>query len=170
MQIKVLFSLVLAVLAMLVGPAYAQRAEDDADWKEVEVPAPPAFNKDKLLAIEMPPYVSLKFGVDPATLSVTKDGVVRYVMVATSSSGSINAMYEGIYCAKGTFKTYARWGSSGQWVAAIDPQWRPFLDNNTSKHALALARQGACNGRSATASSVKDIVNALKNPDHGSPQ
>ena len=165
MRIRVLCWTVLAALALMAGAVQAQRAEDDADWKEVEVPAPPAFNKDRLLPIEMPPYVSLKFGVDPATLSITKDGVVRYVMVASSGSGAVNAMYEGIYCAKGSFKTYARWGSSGQWVAAIDPQWRPFLDNNTSKHALALARQGACNGRSATASSVKDIVNALKNPD-----
>lgn len=114
----------------------------------------------------MPPYVTLRFGVDPATLTITDDGVIRYVMVAQSlgGSGTFSAMYEGIRCAAGEFKTYARFNASGQWAPVSNPQWRPLNDNNTSKHALALARQGACDGRSARARSVQSIVSALKNP------
>jgi hypothetical protein len=151
-------------LSLVTSTSFAGTLVDDPDWKEVEVPAPPSFNKDKLIRIEMPAYVSLRFGVDPATLSVTADGIVRYVMVATSASGSATAMYEGIRCAAGEFKTYARYSSSGQWAPVADPQWRPLNDNNTSRHALAFARQGACDGRSAAASSVQAIVSALKTP------
>lgn len=112
----------------------------------------------------MPPHVTLKFGVDPATLSITKDGVVRYVMVATSSGGNVNAMYEGIRCLTGEVKVYARYTSSGQWKTVDNPQWAPLNGNQPSKHALALARQGACEGRSATAASPTAIVQRLKNP------
>ena len=155
------FLLGFSVLAM-ASVCAAQGFVEDPDWKELEVPPPPAFNKDKLILIDMPPYVSLKFGIDPATLVISKDGVVRYVMVTANSSGSISAMYEGIRCASGEFKTYARFNSTGQWMAVKDPQWRPLNDNNTSKHALALARSGGCNERSGPAMSVPAIITGLK--------
>ena len=162
-----LASAVLATLALTVAShAVAQIFVEDPDWKEIDIPAAPSFNKDRLIPIEMPAYVSLRFGVDPATLTITNDGVIRYVMVAQGAggSGTLSAMYEGIRCAAGEFKTYARFNASGQWAPASNPQWRPLNDNNTSKHALALARQGACDGRSAMSRSVQDIVSALKNP------
>jgi hypothetical protein len=157
-----LAALMLAVSSSAMGQVFVE----DPDWKEVEVPAAPAFNKDRLIPVTMPPYVTLRFGVDPATLTITDDGVIRYVMVAQNSSGvgTVNAMYEGIRCASGEFKTYSRFSSSGQWAPVGNPQWRPLNDNNTSKHALALARQGACDGRSARARSVSAIVSALRNP------
>lgn len=142
--------------------AQAQGLVDNPDWQETDVPAPPAFSTDHLIAIDMPPYVSLKFGVDPATLAITPDGIVRYVMVVTNASGSVNAMYEGIRCATGEVKTYARASSSGAWSLVKEPQWRDFSDNLPSKHAIAFARQGACDGRAAAASTVADIVRALK--------
>lgn len=167
MQAKRLFCLGLAAWALAISQNTAgQVFVEDPDWKEADVPAPPAFNKDRLIPVSMPPYATLRFGVDPATLMITHDGVVRYVMVAQGAggSGTVSAMYEGIRCAAGEFKTYARLGASGQWASVSNPPWRPLADNNTSKHALALARQGACDGRSAMARSVQEIVNTLKNP------
>ena len=146
----------------------AQTVEKNPDWKEVDVPPAPAFSKDRLIPVDMPPFVSLKFGVDPATLTVTSDGVVRYVMVAANASGATNAMYEGIRCSTGEFKTYARFSAAGEWSRVNDPQWRPLNDNNTSRHALALARLGACEGRSAAASNPAQIITTLKNPPKNS--
>jgi len=118
-------SRLVACLAVFVSwGALAQLVELDPDWKEVDVPPPPAFNRDKLVPIDMPPHITLKLGVDPATLSISSDSVVRYVMVATSSSGTINAMYEGIRCMTGEVKVYARFSSSGQWRSVDNPQWR----------------------------------------------
>jgi hypothetical protein len=141
--------------------SFAQIIVKDPDWVEVDAPPPPVFSKTGLIALVMPPYVSMKFGVDPATLSITPDGVVRYVVVATSPSGASTAMYEGIRCSAGEFKTYARQGANGQWVIAKDAEWRELTANNTSKHTLALARQGACDGRATTASSAALIVERL---------
>jgi hypothetical protein len=149
---------------VLVCSAAAQAAmpELDPDWKEVEAPVPPAFSTTQLLPIEMPSYVSLKFGVDPTSLAITPDGIVRYVMVAVNASGSVNAMFEGIRCATGEVKTYARSNAGGIWSNVKEPQWRNLTDNLPSKHALALARQGACDGRSTAAGSPADIIRALK--------
>jgi len=151
-------------LTWLAFGAAAQVLADDPDWKESEAPPPPAFNSKQLIAIDMPRYVTLKFGVDPTTLTITPDGIVRYVMVATNASGSVNAMYEGIRCASGEVKTYARYSPSGHWSAVKNPQWQGLNDNLPSRHALALARQGACQGHSTPGNSVAEIVKALKSP------
>jgi len=134
----------------------------DPDWQETEVPPPPAFSRDKLLPLNMPIYVTLQFGVDPATISVSADGVVRYVVVASNASGSVNAFYEGIRCGTGEVKTYARASNTGAWTLIKDAQWRGLTDNQPSKHAWVFARQAACEGRAAAASSAQDIIRAMK--------
>jgi hypothetical protein len=153
-----------ALLGLLVATfgVQAQGVIVDPDWKESEAPPAPTFNKDKLLALDMPKYVSLRFGIDPNTITITADGIVRYVVVSTNTSGSVNAIYEGIRCDLGEVKTYARTNSSGQWTAVKDPKWLALNDNHPSKHALAFARQGACDSRSTAASSVADIIKAMK--------
>ena len=106
------------------------------------------------------------YGVDPASISITQsDGVVRYVMVATSASGARNVMYEGIRCSTGEFKTYARYSADGKWNLVSDPQWRSMFGNMPSKHSLRLAKAGACDN-AAPATSVKEIVSRLKNPNY----
>ena len=145
------------------GNANAQVAAPiEIDPRDEVVPPPPAFSKDKLLPLDMPIFMSLRFGVDPASISISSTRTVRYVIVATSVTGASNVMYEGLRCEAGEFITYARQSSDGQWNLVPKPQWRPLTDINTARHALAFARQGACEGRSATASSVADMVRALK--------
>lgn len=151
-------------LGLLLAFSASAQVLVDADWQESEAPAPPAFSQNQLIPIEMPRYVSLRLGVDPATLSITPDGIVRYVAVATNANGSISAMYEGIRCVSAEVKTYARAATNGQWASVPDPQWRKLNDNQPSRHALALARQGLCDDRSPSTSSVPAMVKALKNP------
>ncbi|MDD5029717.1 MAG: CNP1-like family protein [Rhodoferax sp.] len=150
------------ILALsIAGTSAAQIPQDNPDWEESKAPAPPAFSADKMLALDMPPFVSLKFGIDPATISITPDGIVRYVVVARSQSGAVTAFYEGILCARGEVKRYARSQSDGTWRNEDKPAWRPLNDNQPSRHALVFARQGACDASTA-ASSVADIVRKMK--------
>ncbi len=160
-----LFCLRLLGFVCLVGSSLgvsAQLATQDLDWKESDTPTPPAFSPNKLLPLDMPPYVSLRFGIDPATLTITTDGIVRYVVVATNASGSVSALYEGIRCATGEVKTYARAGGAGAWSIIQAPEWRGLNDNQPSKHAWVFARQAACDGRAAAASSAADIIRAMR--------
>lgn len=156
-RIKLLFLLTLGT-----GIAAAQLVTQDPDWKESDAPVPLSFSPTQLIPLNMPPYVSLKFGIDPKTLSITPDGIVRYVVVATNASGSMTAMYEGIRCATGEVKTYARFNSGGNWDPIKEPTWLDWAGKQPSKHALVLARQGLCDGASTTGQSVADIVKALK--------
>ena len=126
------------------------------EWKEAEVPPPPAFSESRLIQIEMPPYSTLKFGVDPATLSVTGDGVVRYVVVASSKTGGggTNAFYEGIRCASEEVKQYARY-NQGAWQIVKTAEWKRIDDRN-SRYAKELALQGVCRGHAPRASVRRD--------------
>jgi len=142
-------------------PAPKVTAQAD-EWKEAEVPPAPAFSESRLIPIEMPPYSTLKFGVDPATLSVTGDGVVRYVVVASSKTGGgTNAFYEGIRCASEEVKQYARY-SQGAWQPLKASEWQRIDDRN-SRYAKELALQAVCRGH-APRTSVREMVQQMKNP------
>ena len=154
-------TLALACALGASGLALAQLV-DNPDWKETDAPSPPAFSLSRLLPIEMPPYMSLRFGVDPATLSVTGDGVVRYVVVASRPGGPVNAFYEAVRCATNEMKTYARY-DDGAWHPVTTPEWKN-IDAMNSRYTAQLARQGLCRGRAPRAS-VGDMVRELKNPD-----
>jgi hypothetical protein len=129
--------------------AWAQKVVEQVEWVEEKTPHVPAFAKTALVPIDMPSHVSLKVGIDPATITVGNDGVVRYVMVMTNASGSVNAVFEGIRCTTDEVKTYARLNSSGNWSDMVDAQWKGINDNMPSKHAFAFARQGGCQLRLA---------------------
>jgi len=151
-----------AIFLGLTCTAWAQRAVDNPDWQEVDVPPPPAFDVKKLIGFDVSPNASLVYGVDPASIRISNsDSVVRYVMVATSASGATNVMYEGIRCATGEFKTYARYSSDGRWRMVANAEWRSLLGGTPSRHALQFAKAGACDN-AAPASSVQAIVSRLK--------
>lgn len=161
--------LVFATLLLGINMSWAQTpafvTPDDPDWKETEVPPPPAFDVKKLVVFDVSPNSQLVYGVDPATIRISeKDSLVRYVMVATSASGARNVMYEGIRCSTGEFKTYARASPDGKWSHVSDPQWRSLFENMPSKHALRFAKAGACDS-AAPPASVDALVSRLKSPN-----
>lgn len=158
MKLNRLFGLALT-LSMLSAAA---QTVTDPDWKESDSPPPPAFSTKQLIQIQMPKYVSLRFGVDPQTLSITPDGIVRYVVMAINSAGSTNAMYEGIRCATEEVKTYARYATEGRWSAVENPKWQGLDDNLPSKHAIALVSQGLCEGHSPATRSAPAMIRLLK--------
>jgi hypothetical protein len=140
---------------------WAQGTADLAEWVEEVPPAPPRFSTDHLIPIDMPRFVGVEVSVDPESISVGADGVVHYVVVMRSKSGGLQASFEGIRCATDEVKTYAYFGGSLQWSMVARPQWRGIHDNLPSKHALAIARQGACANHIAW--SVSEIQRALVN-------
>jgi hypothetical protein len=149
----------LLALALLAGAAQAQLAPEDADWKEIDAPPPAPLRTDRLIPLELPES-GLRFGVDPASISLGKDGVVRYVVVATSSSGAVNAFYEGLRCSSAEVRLYARHNPSSGWVPVKDSQWRSVHEMRPTRHSLVIARNGACNGN-GPGTSAQQIVRDL---------
>jgi hypothetical protein len=161
MRTNFLLALVLALTASL---APGQSVADADEFREIAAPPPPTYHLEGLITVDMPSSPSLKFGVDPATLSIGSDGVVRYVMVAYSASGTVNAMYEGLRCASGEVKTYARSSELGHWTVVSAPQWRAIDKSPPTRHTLALAKQGVCEGWTLASKSAPDLIRLLRTP------
>jgi hypothetical protein len=116
-------------------------------WIETEAPPAPAYDLDRLIPLHISVNSSLQYGLDPQTLSISPtEGLVRYVLVARSSSGATNVVYEAIRCATREFKTYARASQDGVWRAQNSPQWRSVQDVRSASYTAVLIRSGLCDG------------------------
>jgi hypothetical protein len=143
-------------------PPPPKRYETDKEWLETAAPPAPKFDAKRLVPITMPPYMSLKFGVDPETITITPNGIVRYVVVASNTGGgAVNAFYEGVRCSTSEAKTYARF-SGGAWQDVERPEWKRFYDLN-SRYTKALSEQGLCRGNAPRAS-VGEMLKNIRNP------
>ena len=150
-------------LCLAAGAALAQLTPVDPDWKESDAPPPPALRLEGLIELEVQ-RSSLKFAVDPASISVGSDGVVRYVVVVRGEN-NVSAVYEGIRCNTADFKVYARYNAPGGWVATRQIEWKPLTQNSSARHSLVLAQSGVCTGNSPNRSQAQ-IVRDLNAPTH----
>lgn len=118
----------------------------------------------KLLLFGVTRSSSLVFGVYPASFSISKsDGIVRFVMVASNSSGAKNAMCEEMRCTTGEAKTYARSKLDGTWVMAAMPEWKSVYDPTIPRHSLHFAQAGACQVTTPV-TTVRELVRMLTTP------
>jgi len=156
--------LVALLMTNMTTTASAQVFTDPADWKESDVPPPPAYDMSKLLTFEVTRSSPLVYGVDPASFSISKtDGVVRYVVVATTPAGAKNVIYEGLRCSTGEVRTYARVKPDGSWAPVANSEWKSVYDISLPRHSLRFARAAACQS-AAPVSSVRELVRKLKSP------
>lgn len=78
------------------------------NWTEEKIETlPPLPQASNLLAFNVSQNTPLTFAVDKSSLTVGKDGVVRYVVVVTSPAGARNVNYEGIRCDTYEWRRYA---------------------------------------------------------------
>lgn len=156
-----LFSLGLcSALAQTSGWLEENRFEEDA------VKPPERFNAERLIPFTVSSGSELRFGVDPDTVSVGKDGVVRYVLVARSSSGLNNVLYQGLRCGASEFKTYAIWQAGEGWRAPSDASWKGWVETAAGTPAMRLAREAFCDGRYPN----EPVSKMLSDLRHGKPQ
>jgi hypothetical protein len=101
-----------------------EKAQEERDWKESEFSLPAVPTGKGLIEFFVSSASSFKFFVDPQSLSVSADGIVRYAMVARSGAGVETVSFEGIRCASDTFRVYA-FASSGAWKRE-DTEWKPI--------------------------------------------
>lgn len=108
------------------GPTGGAWKDTSTPWQEqvTELPAYPA-SLDRLLELNVStqglPY---RVYVDPASLTVGDDRVVRFTTVMVSSSGVWNVTYEGLHCGERNFRRFA-YGIDGDWQLLQDAPWQP---------------------------------------------
>lgn len=137
--------------------------QDERDWKELELRLPPLPKGEGLIEFPVSAAASFRFFIDPASLSVGSDGVVRYTLVARSPTGAENASYEGIRCVSGSYKVYA-YAQSGSWSAARS-DWKPIEPKSVQRWHQALRREYFCPFH-VPISSVAEGLDALRQGGH----
>lgn len=148
-----------AGLSLFSIHGWAQPASvTDLDWREGEVPAPPAFQSNRLVRFEVSVGSELQYGLVPDSLSVGPDGVIRFVWVAQSRSGAVNVAYEGVRCRTREMRTYARWSprdmplpapfteAEGEWRPMPESDWMALTGSPQARPAWMLARAALCEG------------------------
>lgn len=160
----------LAMLAALAGPAGAQvlapqypggykpQFEEDKPWEEQKWSLPEYPAMESLVGFDAGPTSAFRFFVDPASVSLGQDGVVRYTLVARSSSGALNVSYEGLRCATRERRLYAFGRDDKTWAPARSSDWARI---SSSPHHVALADDYFCPAR-GTVRSAEEAVAALK--------
>lgn len=144
----------LSVAAVLAGLGWGGAVAQTSGWldegrklDEGEVPLPERFNADRVISFTLSSGSELRFGVDPDTISVTPDGVVRYVLVARSSDGVNNVLYQGLRCNQAEFRTYAIWQTGGGWRRQDTTGWASWQSTAVGMPAKRLARDAFCDVR-----------------------
>lgn len=130
--------------------SFASQAQ--STWQESEVGLPGPVQRAQLIPFDMSTRTELQFSVDASSISLGSDRVLRYVLVARSTSGAENILFEGLRCETGEARNYARWNATEQrWVPySGSTPWRPLAGVAASLPAARLAYLAFCEGRTPT--------------------
>lgn len=137
-----------------------EREQQARDFRDSEVRLPPYHREQDLVELRMPATVSMRYYVDAASVTVSRDLVVRYTLVARSPHGAENVSYEGLRCAGPQHRLYALGQRGGTWKT-IDSPWKPA----GSIWARVLAADYFCPYR-RTILSAAEGVDALRRGGH----
>lgn len=137
-------------LLLVALPALAEirmRNWEDPDapqWQEEEAALPAFPQESNLLPFYVGEMTAHRFFIDATSLSVGKDGVVRYALVVRTSGGATNISFEGMRCETREFKIYASGRGDGTWTAARKSEWRRIENKPVNRYHAALSRDLFC--------------------------
>jgi len=106
---------------------------------------------------------SFSFFIDPKSISVGSDQVVRYAIAIESKSGGRNIFYEGMRCSTREYKLYATGGGDKRWHPLGNPQWRPIPSGGVTRYRADLFRFYLC-VRGRPMGNVAAIIDNIKFP------
>lgn len=134
-----------AILCLLHAPAFAGWGEfeydfdaDNKPWKEVEAQLPAYPTPAEAIPFFVSSASENEFFIDPKSVSVSEDGIVRYTLIVKSVTGVMNVSFEGIRCETREKKLYAFGRPNGTWSRNKYAKWDAvkFKDVNRQHHML----------------------------------
>ncbi len=158
--------------ALATLPAHAQINRPDTedlmkerDWREAAITLPEFPQAERLVEFYVSASTSFRFFIDPKTLMVGDDGVIRYVLVARSASGARNVSFEGIRCKTGEFKQYATGRDDASWVERRGAEWVPIDSKTVNRQHQALRSEYFC-PRGVPIHTAAEGIDALRRAGH----
>lgn len=160
----------LAVMALFA--AVGSRAgwgdfESDFDaqekpWQEVQAQLPAYPKKEALLPFQVSPATANRYFIDPASLSVGTDGVVRYTAVVQAAGGAEDVSFEGMRCSTGERKLYAFGHADRAWSRNRYAKWEPIPMRQATSYQRVLFKHYFC-----VPEDRRDVKTFLYNLRHG---
>lgn len=138
-------------------------ADGEKPWQEKTVTLPAYPDLDKLQAFYAGPATTFEFSIDPSSLQVGEDGVVRYTLVIKSRSGALNISHEGLRCNTLERKLYALGHTNDKsWSPVSRPEWRKIQYTEVNRHYVALATEYFCQSGMLLSNDPKVLLQKLK--------
>ncbi len=135
---------------------------EEKPWVEREVTLPPVPRLQNMIRFDPGLRNSNRYYIDPQSISVADDGVVRYTMLIQGAGGAENVSYEGIRCRTLEHKFYAFGRKDGTWNSVAQSAWRQ-VDNRTASVQLTLWSDYFCPERSRHGIAPKEAIDRFKN-------
>ncbi|MBI4756527.1 MAG: CNP1-like family protein [Betaproteobacteria bacterium] len=117
---------------------------DDKPWEEVVPTLPPVPGDDKLAEFYVGSLTRNRFFIEPASVDLGSDGVVRYTLVVRTEAGAKNVSYEGLRCATRELRRYAFGRTDGSWAKARSDKWTRVYNSDLNRHHAALMQEVFC--------------------------
>ena len=138
---------------------------EQAKLPERELPLPAFPKQENLLEFSVSELTSNHFYIDPLSLSVDPEGIVRYTMVVKTVGGATNISYEAIRCDARQLRLFATGRSDGTWSRAHISEWREIENKLVNRHHAALSHDYFCPGGRPLVDAAEG-VNALRRGRH----
>lgn len=158
----------LGFLLTLAGSAWSSSAFDEEPviWQEAAVVFPAVPAVEGMQAFFVSAAAGNRFLVDPASITVGGDGVVRYVLLVETPGGARNMTFEGIRCASREKRIYASARRDGSWSPSRNKVWEKIRDIAPNRQHAALFLDYFCPGGVivSTPDEARDALNKGGHP------
>jgi len=150
--------ILLGLLLILAQSVFAQRNPDmsvseeeflsspDKKWSESEgIKYPGVPREADLVRLDSQLFGGrYEYFIDPTSVSLGTDKVLRYAVVLESKAGVRNYFYEGIRCATDEFKTYAYASQDGHFKPLESASWKNLKTTQDYDYHRLLAELYVC--------------------------
>lgn len=162
--LRAVAALLLSLASLAAHGQTRYALEDEADkgpWKEAEIQLPPAPALGDLLKLDIGSAATQEFSVDPKSITIETDGVVRYTVVAASRGGALSISYEGIRCESFERRVYAFGHKDGTWTRSRQIAWARIVRGARNDPGETLALDFFCEGNKQVGT-VPEIVERIR--------
>ncbi|GAB3627231.1 hypothetical protein PTE30175_04599 [Pandoraea terrae] len=142
---------------------YLQQQEQAKKFTESAFTLPAAPQDADLVSYPTSANATLNYAIDAKSISVTPEGVVRYVSVIRSNQGARNVTFEGVRCETFEYRLYATGRPDGKWAPARVSEWQPIRPYGPTGYQGVLYRDYFCRDKGPLGS-PKVIIQGLKYP------
>lgn len=138
--------------------------DEPAPWKESPQALPDYPQQDDLIEFKIDgPDADFEYRIDSKSLVLSEDGVVRYTLVLTSSTGATNVLREGLRCSTKEYKTYGYGTPDHKLEPLNETDWKKIINSGPARFRSDLLNYYLCDAFRIPQQPGR-IVERLKHP------